>query len=429
MFYKLNYDLILKFLTLAFPFLLISGPLLSDLACIILGLIFIIYNIKKKNWAVFFDDYKKYIYFFALFYIYLNVNSLFSFDPKISFFKSATFIRIIFFIFAIAFFFEKFKNLYGIFYLSFFICINILLVDSILIYLFGFNILGNEIETSNRISSLFGDELIMGSYISRLMPIALGCSFLVEYKKKYFLNLIILLISGILVALSGERVAAFYYLGTIFIYFLLIKKYFFKFVISFVLILVLGLFNNLNVIDRFYHNTINQFKETNSYFSYRHTLHYITAYEMFLDKKILGHGLKSFRYKCNDEKYVKSIKLKQEKDQKLDKNFYTFQFNNGCNTHPHNIFLEYLSELGLVGVLFFISIYFYILFKFARLYFQNLFYKKNNNIIFAKIIILGGVLLQLFPLIPSGSFFNNYMLIIVNLSLGFYLSLINKNDA
>ena len=105
MVYNLNYNLFLKFLTLVFPFLLISGPLLSDIACIMLGLIFIIYNIKQRNWAVFFDKYKKYIYFFALFYIYLNVNSLFSFDPKVSFFKSITFIRIIFFIFSIAFFF------------------------------------------------------------------------------------------------------------------------------------------------------------------------------------------------------------------------------------------------------------------------------------------------------------------------------------
>ena len=136
---------------------------------------------------------------------------------------------------------------------------------------------------------------------------------------------------------------------------------------------------------------------------------------MFLDKKILGHGLKSFRYKCSDEKYVKSIQLKQEKDLKLFNNKvnYTNEFNNGCNTHPHNIFLEYLSELGLAGVLFLIIIYFYTLFKFVRLYFQKIFYKKNNNIILAKIIILGGVLLQLFPLIPSGSFFNNYMMIII----------------
>ena len=127
------------------------------------------------------------------------------------------------------FFFEKFKNLYEIFYFSFFICINVLLVDSILIYFFGFNILGNEIAATNRISSLFGDELIMGSYISRLLPIALGCSFLVEYKKTsfkfhYSFDL------GILVALSGES-GCIYYFGTIFYLFLLMKKYFFKFVI------------------------------------------------------------------------------------------------------------------------------------------------------------------------------------------------------
>ena len=99
---------------------------------------------------------------------------------------------------------------------------------------------------------------------------------------------------------------------------------------------------------------------------------------MFLDKKILGHGLKSFRYKCSDEKYVKSIQLKQEKDLKLFNNKvnYTNEFNNGCNTHPHNIFLEYLSELGLAGVLFLIIIYFYTLFKFVGFISKKYFIKK-----------------------------------------------------
>ena len=49
----------------------------------------------------------------------------------------------------------------------------------------------------------------MGSYVSRLLPLILGVSFLFKFEKKYFFNLIILLISGILVMLSGERLSRF----------------------------------------------------------------------------------------------------------------------------------------------------------------------------------------------------------------------------
>ena len=78
----------------------------------------------------------------------------------------------------------------------------------------------------------------MGSYVSRLLPIILGCSILINLKNKYLINLYIIFISGFLITLSGERLAGFYYIGTILIYFILIKKYFLTF-ISIILILLL----------------------------------------------------------------------------------------------------------------------------------------------------------------------------------------------
>ena len=104
-----------------------------------------------------------------------------------------------------------------------------------------------------------------------------------------------------------------------------------------------------NSFERFYSNTISQLKEKSSVFSYRHTLHYITSYEMFLDKKFLGHGLKSFRNLCSDEKYESMIKLKQDNDlaklikEDANKDYtYINEFKNGCNTHPHNIFRKFI---------------------------------------------------------------------------------------
>ena len=413
-----------------FPFLLISGPFLSDIFCITLGLIYIFYNFKTKNWRDFFNIYKIYIYFFLFFYIYININSFFSFDSKISFLSSIPFFRIILYIFAIALFFSKFKVLYKIFYLSFLVALTILFIDSVFQFYFDKNILGLKIVVSNRISSFFGDELIMGSYVSRLLPISLACSFMLNLDKKYLINILLIFFSGVLIALSGERLAAFYYLGTILIYFLLVRKYFLNFfIIMMISIFSLNFYKPL-IIERFYNNTINQMNQTGSVFSYRHTLHYKTAYEMYLDKKFFGHGLKSFRNICSEEKYQNSIQLKQLLDKKIQNEEnnqvnYITEYMNGCNTHPHNIFLELLSELGIIGVFFLIITYIYTCLNFLKSFVQNFLIKNLKQFYIAKSLVLGGVILQLFPLVPSGSFFNNYMMIIFYFSVGFYLSLLN----
>ncbi len=428
---KLSYNSIVYLIISFFPFLLITGPFLSDFFCIVLGIIFILYNFQKKNFLKFYKDYKPYIYFFIIFYIYLNINSLFSFNPRISLASSIPFLRIILFVFALSLFLSLFKQIYKGFFLAFLISIFFLFLDSIIQFIFEINFFSSQAVHTNRISSFFGEELIMGSFISRLLPIVLACSYLFNLKKRNLINLIILFFSGILIILSGERLAAFYYIGIISIYFLLNRKYFFIFLS--VIIMMFFLVNAVkpNSFERFYSNTVSQLSETSSVFSYRHTLHYITSYQMFLDKKFFGHGLKSFRNICSDEKYVSIIKLKQENDIqvliKKDPNIsyqYILEFENGCNTHPHNIFLENLSELGLFGVLFLVLIFFYALIKLIKNIFKNFLTKKINEQEFARCIILAGIVLQLFPIVPSGSYFNNWMMIIFHLSIGFYLSLL-----
>ena len=55
---------------------------------------------------------------------------------------------------------------------------------------------------------------------------------------------------------------------------------------------------------------------------------------MFLEKPILGHGYNSFRIKCSS----------YEQETRTDTGSHK-----GCSTHPHNSFLQILSEQGLIG--------------------------------------------------------------------------------
>ena len=104
---------------------------------------------------------------------------------------------------------------------------------------------------------------------------------------------------------------------------------------------------------------------------------------MFLDKPITGHGLKSFRKLCSDEKY------------RINKF--------SCTTHPHNFLIQFLSELGLLGTLFYISSIFY----FTINFFRDMFNLDKSHIKSKQSIAIS-ILLFFLP-IPTGSFFNNYM--------------------
>ena len=78
-------------------------------------------------------------------------------------------------------------------------------------------------------------------------------------------------------------------------------------------------------------------------FTEAHDAMFKTAYKMFTNKPLFGHGTKVFRFKCK-EKY-KSTNHK----------------NYSCNTHPHNYYVQMLAENGVIGFIFFLYLFlFYI---------------------------------------------------------------------
>ena len=194
---------------LLFPFLLISGSFLPDFVISLSAIIFLIYCFKNKDFK-YFKSY--YFLFFFIIYIYLNINSFFSFDPKISFQTTITYIRMIIFSLCFGLVIKK-KFFIKFFFFSFYLSYIILLIDSLIQLKTGFNIIGYP--ASYRISSFFGKELIMGSFVSRTLPFILGILFYLDIKNKEFLALILLLISGTLIFVSGERLAFAYFIITI----------------------------------------------------------------------------------------------------------------------------------------------------------------------------------------------------------------------
>ena len=172
------------------------------------------------------------------------------------------------------------------------------------------------------------------------------------------------------------------------------------------LILIISLFNP-NAKERIIDYSLDQMNLNNDnknikdiyIFSDQHTHHYISAYRMYVDNKFLGVGIKNFRKFCDDKKYEVSEL--------------------SCSTHPHNTYIQILSETGIIGFLFLIFVFFY----FVKYVIRHMLLKFKGNYYFEdfEICILSGILLYLWPLVPTGNIFNNWLNIISIIYLPFLI--------
>ena len=88
-----------------------------------------------------------------------------------------------------------------------------------------------------------------------------------------------------------------------------------------------------------------------------------------------------------------------------------------CSTHPHNILIQIVAELGLIGLVFYIIGGVFVLLNFIRL----LIIKNFSEECLSFYIITMGLVINFFPLIPGGNFFNNWISIVIYYNIGFYL--------
>jgi len=395
------------------PFL-IWGPFFPDLIVSVSALFFLFYLLKKNNFYYF---KKKPFIVFLFFCIISTLISLESENISLSIKSSLFYFRIGVFSCFIWYLVDKDKSILTYFYNALILCFSALVIDGYIQYFTGENLLGFKLKAI-RVSSFFGDEFIMGSYLSRLFPL-LFALFLIKQKQKYeiyFLGLLFILVD-VLIFMSGERSAFFFLnLSTLFII-ILIKEYqkfrLGTFIIAIICIIFLSLnssklSNRMFIIPATDMGLIKSSKET-TIFTKVHDSHYRTAYKMFKAKPILGHGPKMFRVKCKDEKYA------------------TGMF--PCSTHPHNFYIQLLAETGIVGFLFLFSALAYIIYTALR-QFKSIILKEKRPLSDYQVCLLAGILITVWPLSPNGNFFNNWLMIVYSLSVGFYLQSIysKKNN-
>lgn len=423
---EITYYKILLILISASIILYPSGPFLPDLLLTLTVLIFF-FILLKKNQFSFLNN--RIIYFFLLFYIYIVSRSIFSIEKFISLQSTLFYFRFLIFSFSISYLFLNYKKTEKVLLNIFLIILLFVIADSYLQYFYLKDIFGFT-RPDTRLSGPFNDELIVGSYISKTIPLFFAIYFYSNTKINIY-YLMLILLSFLLVFISGERTSFFYMSFFVIIFFIFYKnknknKYFFSFLIISILLFSLFL-KNQTVKDRMFKHTFctmnikifqldcKKFADEKTLqdnrviiFSASHEGHYLSALKMFKDKFIFGVGPKMFRFHCDDIKY---------------KNAYS------CTTHPHNTLLQILSELGIIGLIFYIIVLVWLFKNFYLTVFKNKSLPYNQKFSF---VLLNVCLFQfLFFLLPSGQFFNNYLSFINYLPLGLYLvyyGLVFKNE-
>jgi len=505
-------NFILSSLLLLFPISLISGPLIPELIMNVVSIIFAIRLINDKDSSIFHTNF---FYYYLFFVIYIILNAYFSSYRSEIFLKNLFYFRFFIFIFAVYYFFlknHKIINLLNYFLIFMF---SILIFDGFTEFFLGKNLLGNSsINRPDRIAGLFGDKLVLGSFLAKFFFLVSGLFFFVDQKNNIFkyYSIIIIFLAYALIFFTGERTAfistsigiiIFFICSNFSIYRKVFTSFFLVFIISFIL------FNNSILYDRHIKQSINQvnfniFDNEENFFN-RFTYYattYQTAYNAFSKKKLFGYGPKSFRHFCSEDdlEVIKPGRIRQdntflpflvdrkytgmrvtnlyvsEKDKiSIDDLILSYEYNNniydyrsiregvvkfisikpgdfiennhklldlhirgsgipyneffdinGCTTHPHNFYLQLLSETGIVGALFIFLNFLYLIIILIKFLYRKLF-KNIIELDNTKICLIINFIVFLFPLLPSGNFFNNWLNMTILIQISFYLFIFNKD--
>ncbi len=411
---------IFSYLYLLIPLFLITGPAIPDIIITLGGLFSIFYIVYQKEYENFIklDLFRISI----IFWLSLILISFFSYNKTYSFQDSLIFIRFLLLPFFCFFVFFIDRKFFDRLLLVLFIIIVLVSIDTLYQFInytskdgFGEDLLGFKSNWYGRLTGPFGDELIPGSYLSKFG--LFGFVFLISLKKlknniiiqSLYLSLIILVCY-----ISGERMA----FATFSLSLLLLLIFLDGFRISIILSIFIGalfiflasylhpFYNDFNVIEstqyhqgqkieKFFHcendtdkicSKIiniqpNFFEVIKNFDTSAYGEIYLLSFKMFLDNPITGIGINNFKYLCNYNELYKNMMINYE-----------------CASHPHNIYIQWLAEGGLIVFISFI-LYLFFLVKFVI---------NNTGDTKYKIISIIIILIMFWPIMSTGSLIKNW---------------------
>ncbi len=369
------------------PISILIGAAASLVNILALILIFVLYSLKtfKANFFI-----TREIILLFLLYIYLIFNSFIAIDFNMSAARNFGFLRFIILFILINYFYKIYRKKYN--FIEFWTIVLIVVsFDSYLEFFTGKNILGYGEIYGDRIVSFFKDEPIVGGYINGFIFIIFGFYFDkfinrdLRYKILLFL-LLILLFSTVLI--TGERSNSIKLLLGFFLFFALngqlnLKTKIISFLSIFILFFVI-LLNSNYLKSRYYGGFVYHLLDSQRLASFIEKQEYFelykSGYAIFKDYPYFGVGNKNYR--------VVTIRDSEIKD------------DYEISTHPHQIYIELISEHGSLGTIIILTIIFILMFKNLKIIILS-----RNSVQLGCFVYL---LINFMPLLPGGSFFSDF---------------------
>ena len=388
---------IYTFLFSLLPISIVIGSAVSLVNIILICLSYLIFFFIEKDFS-----FLKNISFLLLLVIffYLILNTFFALDFQLAATRNFGFLRFILIFIIINHFFYNYKSFSFIYKIWLFI-ILVILFDSYVEFWFGKNTLGFGEDYGDRIVSFFQDEPVVAAFLNGFCFLLIGYLFDRYYEKNFYLKFFFyfFVIAFLMcIILTGERSNAIKGIFGLFIFFSLnnnisLKS---KILTIFGILTLFSLisYNSAYVKYRFFEAFINPLVDKKIRSDYLKKNIYINLYksgfEVFKKYPILGVGNKNYRIETSNNKNNDKYKT---------------------STHPHQIYIEFLSEHGLLGTTILLVLFFFLMFKNLKTIINS-----RNSIQLGAFSYLCSVFL---PLLPSGSFFSdfNITLFFMNISI------------
>ena len=445
---KINTINLVKALFYSFPLTFILGNLAVTLN-LLLFIIMSFFIIKKKKLNLRFSAS---IWLLIIFFSYLFISTTIQFGlpgllnegsqywsfEENPIFKSIMLLRFPILILVVdTLFFNKILNLKK-FLLSSFVCTTFVSFDVIFQYFIGFDLFGYK-SLGDRNPGPFGEEWISGSYLQKFSLFSIFFVNEISKNKNFRSSIVVFVIvfHFLAIFLAGNRMPMLLFFLGIVLIILFIKNLRIIFVSSvFIFSLITSLvinndkslkhtyshfFDQINILkllnfsekkvklenkqdlrlaldDKDLYNNPADIK-TKLLYTTGHSSIYRTAMIMWKEQPLFGFGLKSFRIKCRDvdEKAERIFTVNQMP-------YYNIGF--ACSNHAHNYYIELLAETGIVGISL-IIVFFIICIKDSFYYLKKYYREKNSDmLLFIPAIIV--LLIEIWPLKSSGSFFSTW---------------------
>ena len=407
------------------PFSFIAGNLIINLNIILL-ILSVLFFFGKDLFKIKYYNLDKLIFILFLFILIpAFLNDYFFYTIKSWRGYSATIIKTLFFFkyfllyLSLRFLIEKnFINLKFFFlsctFASLFVCFDIFYQ-----FVNGQDIFGFK-PLATKMAGPFGDELIAGGFIQRfsifsffVIPLFYSQKHLKKNLK--FITPILFIIFLIGIILSGNRMPLMLFIFTM-ILIVIFQKQTRKYFLSFMFISLTAFFLIFKTVPQVNENSMRFYNQISimtkivlkkDFYNEppHHLREFVTFYDTWLMHKYLGGGIKNFRYYCHHRNNI-------------GKNPHFI-----CNMHPHNYYLEILTELGIVGFLIICSIFFTVLFiSFYKKYFSKS-QQPFNNLLIPFIFLF---IAEIFPIKSTGSFFTTGNTTYLFLIMSILVALVRK---